>query len=98
MARRYKGGRPQNVCFRNLKGFKLVSSIILPMPTKWAFMGPFRLQVCCKQFQVPFYRRWQNGIMERQECWYLYGDQYGAFSMWEGVFCWRKSYGQFHYL
>lgn len=22
MARRYKGGRPQNVCFRNLKGFK----------------------------------------------------------------------------
>lgn len=23
--------------------------------------------------------------MERQECWYLYGDQYGAFSMWEGI-------------
>lgn len=58
MARRYKGGRPQNVCFKNLKGFKLVSSIILPMPTKWAFMGPFRLQVCFKQFKE---RSWSYG-------------------------------------
>lgn len=53
--------------FLKLKRFQVGFKYYFANARKMGFYGAFRLQVCCKQFQVPFYRRWQNGISELNE-------------------------------